>query len=93
MVVAAESRMSVEHREFIPGRGLSADAVAEWTPMLKKPNPVYMRQVDEPFTVHTNEGPLTAKPGDFVAHDPISGHFWPVAASYVEQHYDPATTS
>lgn len=56
--------------------------------MIKRPNPVYMIQVTASCEVETNEGVLTAKPGDFVAYDPISGHVWPVAASYVAQHYD-----
>lgn len=55
--------------------------------MLKKPNPVYMLKIAEDFEVETNEGTLKAHAGDFVAHDPISGHVWPVAASYVKQHY------
>lgn len=57
--------------------------------MLKRPNPVYMVRQDAAFEVATNEGTLTGKPGDYLAHDPISGHVWPVAASYVEQHYVP----
>jgi len=57
--------------------------------MLKRPNPVYMLRQDEAFEVETNEGVLTGKPGDYLAHDPISGHVWPVAASYVGQHYMP----
>lgn len=54
---------------------------------VKAPNPVYLVRVGHDFAVETNEGPLTAHAGDFLAHDPISGHVWPVAASYVEQHY------
>lgn len=57
--------------------------------MAKKRNPVYLQQQPEPFTVETHEGTLTGRPGDYLAHDPISGHVWPVAASYVEQHYEP----
>lgn len=64
--------------------------VREGVAMKKKPNPVYMARQDEAFDVQTNEGMLSGKAGDFVAHDPISGHVWPVAASYVEQHYLPA---
>lgn len=57
------------------------------TPMIKRPNPVYMLQQIEQFQVETNEGVLTGKPGDYVAHDPISGHVWPVSQDYVVQHY------
>lgn len=58
--------------------------------MRKKPNPVFMLgPMRAAFVVDTNEGQLAGQPGDFVAHDPISGHVWPVAASYVAQHYDP----
>ncbi len=59
--------------------------------MTKLPNPVYMIQQDEAFEIETNEGVLGGKPGDFVVYDPISGHVWPVAASYVGQHYRRAT--
>ncbi len=64
---------------------LRADGVA----MMKKPNPVWMTQQAEPFSVETNEGTLNGKAGDFVAYDPISGHVWPVSANYVAQHYEP----
>lgn len=63
--------------------------VSEGTKMAKKRNPVYLQRQAETFQVQTNEGVLSGKPGDFLAHDPISGHVWPVAASYVEQHYEP----
>ncbi len=56
--------------------------------MVKKRNPVYLLKQHYAFEVQTNEGKLTGKAGDFLAHDPISGHVWPVAASYVEQHYE-----
>ena len=75
---------------FVPGPALSRHAVETWIPMVKRPNPVYMRRVDMPFEVETDAGVLSALPGDFIAHDPISGHFWPVAAGYVAQHYDRA---
>lgn len=55
---------------------------------IKRANPVYLVPLEEAVVVETNEGPLTAQAGDFVAYDPISGHVWPVAASYVAQHYD-----
>lgn len=57
--------------------------------MAKKRNPVYLFPVIEEATVNTNEGPLAAHVGDWVAHDPISGHVWPVTASYVAVHYEP----
>lgn len=56
--------------------------------MAKKRNPVYLEKQPEAFSVQTTEGVLTAKPGDFLAHDPISGHVWPVAADYVAVHYE-----
>lgn len=80
----------IERIEFIPGPGLSSDAQRDWQPMVKRPSVVYMRQVDYPFLVHTNEGILWGEPGDWVAHDPQSGHFWPVSATYVDMHYGPA---
>jgi hypothetical protein len=55
---------------------------------LKKPNPVYILGPQErDFSVQTNEGRLDGHAGDYVAHDPISGHVWPLAASYFAQHY------
>lgn len=60
------------------------------TPMLKKPNPVYMTPQTEDFEVETNEGTLKGKGGDYVAYDPISGHVWPVSKEYVAMHYGPA---
>ena len=56
--------------------------------MAKKRNPVYLARQEEAFKVETNEGVLTGKPGDYLAHDPISGHVWPVSADYVAQHYE-----
>jgi len=56
--------------------------------MAKKRNPVYLEKQAGPFEVQTTEGVLTGKPGDFLAYDPISGHVWPVAASYVAIHYE-----
>jgi len=73
---------------FVPGPALASYAQENWTPAVKRPSVVYMRRVMIPFEVQTNEGTLRAQPGDVVAHDPVSGHFWPVAASYVEQHYE-----
>lgn len=57
--------------------------------MAKKRNPVYLWRQPEAFQVETNEGVISGKPGDYLAHDPISGHVWPVSASYIEQHYEP----
>jgi len=57
--------------------------------MIKRPHPVYaLGPMEHAFTVDTIEGRLAGNVGDFVAHDPMSGHVWPIAASYVEQHYD-----
>lgn len=57
--------------------------------MAKKRNPVYLEKQKSPFQVETNEGVLSGKAGDWLAHDPISGHVWPVSAEYVTQHYEP----
>lgn len=65
-----------------------ADLKANGRTGIKRPNPVFLQQQEQEFEVETNEGVLHGNPGDFVAHDPISGHVWPVAASYVAQHYD-----
>lgn len=71
-----------------PSDELSRQAQQSWKPMHKKPSTVFMQRMDQPFAVQTNEGVLTAHAGDFVAHDPQSGHFWPVAADYVAMHYE-----
>jgi hypothetical protein len=62
---------------------------ATGVPMKKKPNPVYLLKQAEPFTVDSPEGRMSGNAGDFVAHDPLSGHVWSVLASYVAQHYEP----
>jgi hypothetical protein len=63
--------------------------VAAGVPHLKKPSPVYLIRQTTPFTVATNEGLMSGKVGDYLAHDPKSGHVWPVAADYVLMHYQP----
>jgi hypothetical protein len=63
---------------------------ATGTLMQRLPNPVFMERQDDNFVVATAEGDMTGAPGDYVAHDPLSGHVWPVKASYVELHYRPA---
>jgi hypothetical protein len=55
--------------------------------MVKKPSPVHLLKQDDPFVVETNEGTLFGEPGGYVAHDPLSGHVWPVSADYVDLHY------
>jgi hypothetical protein len=87
--------MSADPTLFVPSPDLSEHAVTRWDRMVKQPNPVFMRRIGEPFIVETHEGRLTGQAGDYLAHDPISGHFWPVAASYVRFHYtwaDPVDT-
>jgi hypothetical protein len=56
--------------------------------MAKKRNVVVMTKQDTSFQVETREGLATGKAGDYVAHDPISGDIWPVAADYVAHHYE-----
>lgn len=56
---------------------------------IKRPNPVYMVRMFEAFLVQTNEGVMRGEAGDWLAHDPISGHVWPVADTYKVMHYDP----
>lgn len=75
--------------ELTPSPELSAVARTEWQVMVKRPDPVYLRQMDHDFVVETNEGTLQAHAGDYLAHDCISGHFWPISAEYVAQHYEP----
>lgn len=57
--------------------------------MVKKPNLVLMQQQTEDFEVETAEGLMKGHPGDYLAHDPMSGHVWPVKQSYVALHYEP----
>lgn len=64
------------------------EQLKEWgREALKKPNPVYLFKVEHDGQVRTNEGTVAVRAGQFIAHDPISGHVWPVDATYVEQHY------
>lgn len=63
--------------------------MSEGKKMAKKRNPVYLYgPLNYTSSVETNEVILNAKIGDYVAHDPISGHVWPIAADYVEMHYE-----
>lgn len=72
-------------RRFVHGAAM--DTVPDLVAMQKKPSPVYMKQIMVPFEVETNEGVLTGQPGDYIAHDPQTGHWWPVSAEYVAIHY------
>jgi hypothetical protein len=67
----------------------SAEILQHGTKSLKKANPVWLFQQREEFQVETNEGVLNGKAGDYVAHDPLSGHVWPVSQEYVAMHYEP----
>ena len=55
-------------------QGDAAYLIAKGQRMVKLPNPVYLLRQDEPFRVQTTEGEMTGNPGDYIAHDPISGH-------------------
>lgn len=48
---------------------------------------VFMHRQLGDFEVETAEGVMAGKPGDYLAHDPVSGNVWPVAADYVAKHY------
>lgn len=56
---------------------------------VKRPNPVHLLQQSEPFAVETDSGTMVGEPGGFVAHDPVSGHVWPISLDYANAHYDP----
>jgi hypothetical protein len=56
--------------------------------MRKRPSVVYLLQMGSEFSVQTNEGVMTGHAGDWLAHDPQSGHFWPVSQEYVAMHYE-----
>ncbi|MEO1479682.1 MAG: hypothetical protein AAFV01_14005 [Bacteroidota bacterium] len=55
---------------------------------VKRKNPVRLVRIPHPFVVKSNEGDVPGNEGDFLAHDPISGHYWPVSADYVAIHYE-----
>lgn len=57
------------------------------SPFIKVPSTVYMFQLEDVAEVETNEGTLTANPGDWVCYDPKSGHIWPVADGYKSMYY------
>lgn len=58
------------------------------TAYFKKPNPVYLFQLEENCEVQTNEGILIGNIGDYVAYDPLSNHVWPISSDYVAMHYE-----
>lgn len=60
-------------------------------PMVRQPHPVKVVLMDAPFRLETSRGIVDGQAGDFLAHDPVSGHTWPVTADYLEQHYEPET--
>lgn len=68
------------------GEMLRADGEA----FVKKPNPVYMVQSPDPFIVHTDSGVMEGRAGDWIVHDPISGHVWPITDDYKQAHYEVA---
>jgi len=80
---------SDERVVFVPGPTLATCAQENWTPVVKRPSVVYMRRLMIPFEVETPHGVVTGRPGDVVAHDPVSGEFWPVNAAFVERWYTP----
>ncbi len=57
--------------------------------MTKKPNPVVVLQWHEPFITKTDRGDVQAEAGDYVAYDPLTKIVWPLAQSYLDQHYVP----
>lgn len=61
------------------------------TQAVKRPNPVYLLTLEEPFTVETDNGTMTGEPGDYLVYDEISGHVWPISADYYAAHYDEVT--
>lgn len=78
---------------FVSGdRALSQEAQDSWSPMKKKPGTiVFMKRIGQPFTVDTEEGKMAGGEDDYLAHDPVSGHFWPVKADYAAMHYEDAS--
>ena len=62
--------------------------IAHGAKMAKKRNPVYLLKQETPFCVQSREGLHEGQPGDFVAHDPLTGDVWVVSADYVKQHYE-----
>lgn len=66
---------------------LMEEARNSWQPFVKLASTVYMKRLTEDTLIETNEGEVIGKTGDWLAHDPASGHFWPVQDSYKEIHY------
>lgn len=74
-----------------PSLGLSIEAVTSWQPMVKNPSVVFVKRLEAEFTVLTDAGPLKAPAGSYVAHDPVTGQFWPLSELYLDLHYRTAT--
>ena len=54
---------------------------------IKKPIIVNAEQVETETTIHTIEGPLTAKPGDWIITG-VEGEKWPVKKDIFEKTYE-----
>lgn len=54
---------------------------------VRRPHPVFMVCMDHAFAVQTDSGVVMGQKGDWLCHDPVSGHVWPVKNSYKQSHY------
>lgn len=85
--MSIEPREGMTHFDAVDGERIRKAGVKS----VKKLNPVWLVQLEQACEVETDSGVLHAEAGSYLAHDPISGHVWPVTAEYVEQHYDDVT--
>ncbi|HTJ62110.1 MAG TPA: hypothetical protein VL333_13045 [Candidatus Saccharimonadales bacterium] len=83
-IVAARAGVGVQRITQEDGPRIAA----EGRRAVKRANPVFLVELKDDAVVETVDGTLNGEAGGFIAHDPISGHVWPVKRSYVEQHYD-----
>ena len=58
-----------------------------WQQAVKKPIPIRVCQIDEPFTVQSMEGQLTAKAGDYLVIG-IRGEMYAIDQEIFRETYD-----
>lgn len=56
--------------------------------MVRRPDPVYVLQLEEFTTIEAFKGAVSGHEGDYVAYDPMSREVWPIGAEYLEMHYE-----
>lgn len=56
---------------------------------VKRPNPVFLMRVEEPFIIESPKGRFAFEAGDHACFDPLTGNLYAVSAEAAEAHYVP----